>query len=377
MRNFKPLFFCYLFCLQLLYADDIAYSFKSSKQTLYLNEPLILEVNITQIDNSKVMLFKFSPKISDTYSFHQIDFNEHEKYHDLQHQYTYLIYPQKVGEEVIEFDMIKSITDDDKVAYSISGDRDNVKGLVKEDIAVALDPIILKVKPVPQGVDLIGDFSLDYNIDKKETEAFDPVNLKVKLKGKGNLDPFDLLNESSEYKLFTQKPSFKAFHSKEGTTTLLEWDYAISAEKSFILPQKVLKAFNPETETFYELTLPSFNIEVEKIDEEKLLDKVDSPAKVQSIDWSYITTFLSYVIVFLAGWLMPRDILRFKKKKEQSLEEQLEQKIGNSKSHKELLELLLLENKSQYREAISALEAVVYHNAKKSLSEIKKTVLGI
>jgi hypothetical protein len=357
-----------------MYANDIVYSIKSSKEQLYLNEALILEVNISQIDNSKVMLFNFSPKLSDAYDFHQIDFHEHEKYHDLQHQYSYLIYPKKRGEVHIAFDMVKSITDDDKVAYSISGDRDNVKGLQKEDIVVNLEPLSLEVKQPSQEVDLIGDFSLEYTIDKKETEAFDPINLKVKLKGKGNVEAFELLEQSEEYKLFTQKPNFKAFHSKDGTTTVLEWDYAISAEKSFSLPKKVLKAFNPETERFYELTLPAFNIEVQKVDKAKLLDKVDSPAKAQSFDWSYITTFFSYLVVFLAGWLMPRDIVRFKKQKEQSLEEQFQEKIDASKTHKALLELLLLENKSQYREAISALEAVVYHNAKKSLSEIKKMI---
>jgi len=374
MNNLKPLFLCYLWCFQLLAADDIAYSFMSSKQTLYVNEPLVLEVNITQIDTSKVMLFKFSPKISDAYSFHQIDFHEDEKYHDLKHQYTYLIYPHEAGEVRIEFDMRKSITDDDKVAYSISGDRDNVKGLVKEDIFVDLDPIVLEVKPVPHQVDLIGDFSLAYTLDKKETEAFDPVNLKVKLTGEGKVKPFGLLEESTSYKLFTQAPNFKALHAKEGTKTQLEWDYAISSEQSFSLAKKVLRAFNPKTENYYELTLPRFEINVQEVSEESLLDKEDSPSKAQGIDWSYVTTFLSYVLVFLVGWFMPKESLRFKRKRNQSPQEQFEAKVATAKTPKELLSLLLLENKTQYRDAISALEAVVYHNAKKSLSEIKKMV---
>jgi hypothetical protein len=375
MQNFKPLFFYYFFTLQLLYSNDVAYSFVSSKQHLYLNEAMILEVNITQVDHSKVMLFKFSPQKSSDYEFHQIGFNEDEKYHDLQHQYTYLIYPKREGDVLVKFNMLKSITDDDKVAYSISGDRDNVKGLVKEDIGVALEPIRLKVKSPPERVDIIGDFTLTYSIDKKETEVYEPVNMNVILKGKGVLAPFDLIQKSNAYRLFTQKPTYKVYHSKEGTKSIIEWDYAISAEKSFTLPQKTLKAFNPESQKLYEITLPRVEIFVEEINERKLLDTEDIPAKAGNIDWSYFSTFLSYLIVFFAGWFMPREVLKFKKHKEESPREKLQQKINASKTHKEILQLLLLENNPKFSNAITALEEVVYNNKKKSLSEIKKMIL--
>jgi len=371
---FNPFVFFYLLAFQLLCAEDIRYSFSASKQHLYLNEPLVLEVNISQIDNSKVMLFKFSPKPSASYDFYQIDFHEQEKYHDLEHQYTYLIYPKKTGKVLLDFEMIKSITDDDKVAYSISGDRDNVKGLEKEDIVVALDPLVLEVKALAQEVDLIGDFAWEYHLDKKVTEVFDPIHLKVKLKGEGQVEAFELLEASPEYKLFSQKPLFKRVHSKEGTQTFLEWNYALSSDKSFTLAKKVLKAFDPEKEKFYELILPSFNIHVEAIEEEKLLDKEDNPKQVQAIDWSYFLNFLSYLLVFLAGWLMPKDIFSLNRYKSKPHNTSLEAKIAASKTHKELLERLVLENKREYTEVISVLEAVVYHNAKKSLSEIKKMI---
>ncbi|HHS93392.1 MAG TPA: hypothetical protein ENK82_08585, partial [Campylobacterales bacterium] len=326
MKFLKYPLFCVLF-LQLIYANDVAYSFHLSKNNPYEKEAVLLEVNITQVDPSSVMLFNFSPKESDDYLFYQVDFKENEKFHDLRQQYYYILYPKKSGEVLIEFEMTKSITDDDKVAYSISGDRDNVKGLQKEDYRVELEPLKMQVKKVPLDVDLVGDFTLTQHLDKQKTKTYDPVNLKVLLKGRGFLAPFELIEESKEYTLFHQRPKFTQFHTKVGTSSSLEWDYAISATKDFSLAKRVLKGFDPKREKRYELVFPRFNIEVEEIEAEKLLDKKDVPSKSKEIDWSYFFTFVSYLIVFFAGWLMPKEILHFQKNKKLTFEESLKQKI--------------------------------------------------
>ncbi|HHS91796.1 MAG TPA: hypothetical protein ENK82_00470, partial [Campylobacterales bacterium] len=294
--------------------------------------------------------------------------------HDLRQQYYYILYPKKSGEILIEFEMMKSITDDDKVAYSISGDRDNVKGLQKEDYRVDLEPLIMQVKTVPLDVDLVGDFTLTHSLDKEKTKTYDPVNLKVLLKGTGFLSPFELIEESKEYTLFHQRPKFTQFHTKVGTSSSLEWDYAISAAKNFSLAKRVLKGFDPKSEKRYELVFPTLSIEVEEVIVESLLDKEDVPSKTKEIDWSYFLTIFSYLIVFLAGWLMPKEALRFQKNKALTSEEILAEKIKRSKEHKELLDILLLENSPQFSKAIHALEGVVYNGEQKSLSEIKKMI---
>ncbi len=70
-----------------------------------------------------------------------------------------MIYPLKSGKVNLEFKFIKSITTDEKVAYSISGDRDNVKALSNQDIRVELDPIEFRYKRYSQkGTNLVGDF---------------------------------------------------------------------------------------------------------------------------------------------------------------------------------------------------------------------------
>ena len=232
----------------LLWANDIHYSFQTSSSTPYQNEAVLLEVNLSQEDHSKVMLFNFSPKKSDAYDFHQVSFKESDNYHDLKHFYRYVIYPKKVGKVAVAFELVKSLTDDDKVAYAISGDRDNVKGLVKKDIPVAVTPLVLNVKSVPKSTDLVGDFTLSYSLDKTTTNAYAPIQLKVELKGIGKLTSFALLEKSAKYHLFTQQPKLQNFHMVAGTKSALTWEYAISAKESFVLPKVVLNGFNPKTQ---------------------------------------------------------------------------------------------------------------------------------
>jgi len=358
--------------LSIACAKDIGYAFHISNKTPYQNEAIFLDVNISQENHSSVMLFKFNLKQSKAYTFHQVDFKENDKYHDLKHQYRYLIYPKKEGNIALEFEMIKSLTDDDKVAYAISGDRDNIKGLVKKDIAVAIEPLKLLVKPLPKGTKLVGDFKLSYELDKTSTDAYDPVHLKVVLKGKGDIPTFSLLPKSALYHLFTQKPKVKLLHHSKGTTANAEWNYAISAKESFVLPEVRLKGFNPKTKKSYELLVPAQSIEVNAVEVGSLVDKEDTPASSKGIDWSWIGWLFSYLAVFMAGVFMPRDLLKKRVKPKKSDNEILAEKMASVKTHKELLKLLLSLNDSKYREAVSLLEGVVYGSKKTSLGTIKR-----
>jgi len=358
-----------LLFISLSFANDISYNFHISNKTPYQNEAIFLDVNISQEEHSTVMLFKLNLKKSSAYDFHQIGFKENDKYHDLKHQYKYLVYPKQVGKVALEFEMIKSLTDDDKVAYAISGDRDNVKGLVKKDIVIDLKPLLLSVKALPKGVDLIGDYKLSYELDKTSTDAYDPVHLKVLLKGKGNISSLELLPKDEAYYLFTQAPKVKLLHHSKGTTVNAEWDYAISAKESFVLPKVLLKAFNPQTNNSYELVIPSQAIEVKSVAVETLVDSEDMPLRSKGFDWSWLGWLLSYVAVFVAGFLMPRDFFKRKIKEKVS---SFEDEVTNVKTHRELLKLLLGRNDKRYDKAIGSLESVLYNGKKVSLVTIKK-----
>lgn len=348
-----------------LNGEDIEYSFHLNKKSPYRYEPITLDVNLTQLDHSRVMFFKFTPKKSSDYQYHQIDLKENDEYHNLKQRYRYIIYPLKSGKVNINFDMIKTVTTDESVAYAISGDRDNIKALVKTDIKIDLKPILLSVKPIPTNSFLVGDFRLKYNIDKNTTKAYEPIYLHIELIGEGYLKPFNIIAKNrKEYLLFTQKPKIK-----KGS---IIWDYAISSKKNFTTPKVNLKAFNPKSEKSYYLTIPPIHIKVKPLDKKTILDKEDNPKSAKEIDLSKIGWLLSYIAIFIAGFLTPRDILkrRFIKR-----EKTIRDEIRDIKSKKELLKYLLSKDRDRYKDIISTLEGVIYRDKSITLKEIKEMII--
>jgi hypothetical protein len=134
----------------LLTAEDFTYEFHLDKQDPYLKEPVILTLDLKQTNHDIVLLFNFDLRKSDDYFFQRLDTKETDTHHNIQIHYVYLLYPLKAGEINISFDLMKKVTTDDSVAYSFSGDRDNIKGLVTTDTKITLPPLPLSVKKLPQ-----------------------------------------------------------------------------------------------------------------------------------------------------------------------------------------------------------------------------------
>ncbi len=72
----------------------------------------------------------------------------------------------------------------------------------------------------------------------------------------------------------------------------------------------------------------------------------------------------------------PRDLFRAKEKKLKTNENILSEKISEAKTHKALLQVLLLENNVKFTHAIKALESVVYNGDNISLNKIKSSLRG-
>lgn len=110
-----------------LNARDFDYTVRVDKTNPYVKEAVILTVDVNQTNHDMVLLFDFDLVKSKSYSFQRIDIKEIDVYHAVQIQYTYLLYPLQSGIVDIAFNLTQKATTDESVAYSFSGDRDNVK----------------------------------------------------------------------------------------------------------------------------------------------------------------------------------------------------------------------------------------------------------
>ncbi len=354
-------------------AGDFTYKFALSDTTPYLKEAVVMKLDLEQTDHSKVLLFKFSPKKSEAYEFYRLDMKEEDAYHAAKIHYTYLIYPKRIGEIDITFDLIEMVTTDEKVAYSFSGDRDNVRGLNKKDIPIDLPPLKLHVKPLPKGTQIVGDFKLDYTIKKERASAYEPLPLTITLKGVGYPPVLDqIIPPNKDFSIFSEKPIVRTVRSEKGSRCTVTYPLALSAQKSFTLPEIKLKTFDPKTEKQNSLTIPKKQFTVTQPEPGTLVDKIDSPKPLQS-DWGWLGTLLGYLVAFVAGFLSAKSI-KWRPEKKVKPENALKAEIMATSDPKKLLALLIAADDRRYESIIRKLEKSIYSKRGPSLKQIKSEI---
>jgi hypothetical protein len=358
----------------LLSAEDFTYDFHLDKQDPYLKEPVILTLDLKQTNHDIVLLFNFDLRKSDAYFFQRIDTKETDTHHNIQIHYVYLIYPLKTGEINITFDLMKKVTTDDSVAYSFSGDRDNIKGLVTTDTKITLPPLPLQVKKLPENTTLIGDFKLTHKFKKTKAEAYEPIPFEIKIEGTGYPPLLDnLLAQNLNFTVFKENPIVNSTHSQKGTKSSVIYPMALSSDNSFDLNPITIKAFNPKSMQSYTLTIPKQHFTISKVDVNTLVDKTDNPKPLEN-NWSGFTSLFSYLVIFVAGYLTAISV-KWRKKTLAQTEYPFKEKIENCSDERSLLQLLMSIDSKKFARDIEILENGLYGNAKINFKKVKQEVL--
>ncbi|MDD3592307.1 MAG: hypothetical protein PHO65_06680 [Sulfurovum sp.] len=342
-----------------------------NKKNAYIKEPVLLTFDINQTDHSKVMIFDFTLKESDAYEFHRLDAKEVDSYQKAKIHYTYLIYPLKSGVIDIGFQLIQKVTTKENVTYSFSGDRDNVKNITTTDTPIGLEPLQLTVKPLPEGTQLVGDFTLTHQIKTLEAHAYEPIPFNVEIKGEG-YPPIveNIFVSKDDYTIFQEAPVANAIRTAENTYNTVIYSLALNAKKSFTLDEIEINSFNPTTQKSYILTIPKQEFKINPVADSALVDKVDSPAPLKATDWSWAGTLLGYIVVFFSGFLTAKSVQWHQKEKLRS--DPFIEKITRTNDPKKLLSLLIAEDSKKFASAIEKLEAHLYSKKPLDLRAIKK-----
>jgi len=369
-----------LLSLSVLYGEDFSHKMYVDNPTPYVKEATILTLEFNQTNADIVLLFNFDLKKSDDYEFTPLDSIERDTHHNAYFKYTYLIYPLKSGKIEIGFNLIKKVTTDESVAYSYSGDRDNIKTLVTQNTPITLPSLFLNVKAIPQDTLLVGDFKLTHTLKKHQAKAYEPISFNITLKGMG-YPPLmkSILTQKGAFTRFIEKPIVHSKGTLYGTKNTIIYPLALSHKESFSLPPLVLKAFNPKTEKSYELTMPKQKFEIEKVAIEELLDGQNIPDRVEkenAFSWSLIGKILSYILTFIVGYTVAI-ALQWYRKKRQKEPSSLALKIKKSKNEKELLQLLMATNNRKFEATIKLLEGALYRDEKIDFKEIKYKLVEI
>ena len=367
----KLLFFLSFVLLQ---AEDFSYTFHVDNKNPYVKEAVLLTLDLTQTNHDVVLLFDFDLAPSKQYSFQRLDIKETDSYHNAKVHYIYLVYPLVSGEVKLQFTLTQKATTDESVAYSFSGDRDNVKGLVTTNTKITLPPLVLSTKVLPKGTQLVGNFTLKHKVNKQQAKAYEPLPLQVTIQGLGYPPLLDrLLPKEGNFTRFTEKPMVHSVASDEGTQSTVIYPIALSHSENFTLEALQIKAFNPKTEESYQLTLPTQHFDITKVDKAQLLDKSNTP-EVLTTNWfggEWLGTLFKYLIVFIAGVL---SALTFKwgKRKQTAQENPLKTKVQNADNERALLQILMATDSKRFKTSIEKLEESLYGNGKINFRQVKQ-----
>ncbi len=354
----------------LLHAEDFTYTIHPSTLTPYEKEPVLLSVDINQTNPEPILLFLFDIKPKRTYRVEQISATHDNTLHHAKEHYLYLLFPLKSGLLDIDFDLTKRVTNDDKVHYFFSGDRDDFKKLETTDSNIPVPPLRLQVKPLPKGTQLIGNFKLGYLFKPKKVEAYAPVSLRITIEGNGYPPLIKNIYPKQEgVSLFASKPVLTRHVDAHTVHYKAVYDLALTSGKSFDTAPITLRAFNPKTRKQYTLSIPSEHIEVTRPDTAALVDKTDTPPPLQT-DWRQLSTLMGYLLAFGAGFLSAW-LLKWHKK-ERVQEHPLTARIDASKTKKALLQLLMAEDVQRFAPVIDKLEADLYGTGNHALKQLKQ-----
>ncbi len=364
----------YLLCFTLLQAEDFSYGITASKTKAYLHEPLLLTVDLNQTNPDVVLLFQFDIDKDPDYQVTPLFARNDDTLHHTKHHNVFQLYPLKTGDITVHFTLLKRITNDEKVRYFASGDRDDFKKLDTNDFPVALPPLKLHIKPLPKGTQLVGDFHLDYSVNTHHAKMDEPVSVKITLKGKGYPPHLKhLIPQSKAYTLFSEKPRTATSSGKKGIAIQTTYLFALSAKNSFTLPEIKLHAFDPDKEKSYILTLPKQHFDIQPVDKKSLVDKRNIPPLLQT-NLVWLKNLFGYLMAFAAGYFTAR-LFKLPKRSAKKTKHPLEEKIQNTKDAKTLLQLLMATDSKKFASSIENLEKHLYGDGTMNLKKIKQDIL--
>jgi len=368
--------FFFLLSLSLLHGEDFTYAITPSKQVVYLHEPLLLTVDFNQTNPNIVLLFHFAIEKNRSYEVKPLFAQHDDSLHHAKRHNTYVIYPLQTGDIHITFSLTKRVTNDEKVRYFSSGDRDDFKKLETNDFPIDLPPVTLHVKPLPSGTQIVGEYTLDYHIDSHEAKPYEPLSMQVALKGKGYPPRLpNLVPKSPTYELFSEPPEIKTFSSQKGFITTAKYVFAFSVNQSFTLPAIRLHAFNPQTEKSYMLTIPKQDFKVDAVDKHTLVDTIDMPPLLHT-NLSWIKNLFIYLAIFTAGYFTAL-VTKWQRKNTTKKAHPLVEKIQNTKDTKALLQVLMAQDSHRFTSCIKHLEKALYDDGKINLSKAKEEAIDL
>ena len=214
---------------------------------------------------------------------------------------NFLISPQKAGQ--LRIDPIKieaKVIDENAFTYSLFSQAAKLEKIYSNSLN-------LDVKPLPKGINLVGDFSIKTSVSKDEINEGDSLSFKVEIDGTGNLDDMeDIKLNIKDATIFEDKPKIQTKIVNDKYTGSYKKSFSIIANKDFEIPQIQLKYFDKATQKVVIKNTPSYKIKVKNVKKQESftgLEKAQPEKQVEVVKEKivYKTSLNKMILSFVLG----------------------------------------------------------------------------
>jgi hypothetical protein len=363
--------------------DKFSVRYEISKNELRVGEPLELKVIFKRDASIEVADIQSKPPSFNGFwvkDVKQLDQKIEGNY--VIHEIRYLLFAQKSGKiniDPIRIDIGRRVRDNNPL-FMLSFDKLKFDTIYSQNLEV-------NVLPLPNGVELYGEYDISSFVDKSSVNEGEAVNLTIKIDAYGNVDDIKSFNLDIENAtVYSEEPKTKSFIKDGKVAGEFVQKFAIMSNENFIVPPFDLEFFSSKSSQLKSIKTKEIKINVVQKraptsqNPQQLIKKEISPNNAQKTKTIKEFDTLSAVIWYLAGFLSGIFLLFLVKLKPSSTKEtkesSLQQKIKKSKSDKELLTLLLSQKKDvKLSQIIEKLEENCYKNGNNTID--KKEILKL
>ncbi len=232
----------------------------------------------------------------------------------------------------------------------------------------------IEVKPLPEGIYLVGDLEIKVKVDKKQISANEAVNVTITVKGRANVEDiqaFDLHEEGTQ--AFKEEPKITHDFQEGKYVGLFEQKLAVVAQRDFTIPAFELRYMDVETDTLK--TIRSEPIEITVLNaapalkEELKISRSEEIAAPDTSVQSSALTFLEGTFLLLGGfflgllaWAIPWKRLLSKDKRKHTV---------SAKESKAVLQLLMghMHHSPEIEEMVKKLNENLYEGKRHEIDK--------
>jgi len=186
-------------------------------------------------------------------------------------------------------------------------------------IPIKSNALEIEVKALQTDADLVGEFTLTQQIDAQSVQANKPVNLSIKIEGKGNLEDFVFPKyEINGVTVYSDDAKVESHIENEELVSTYSKSFAFISDSNFVIPARSISVYNPQTKETKKLEIQSYDISIEgaKIPVQSTADTVEhinqteepkvieKKVEVKSVAWWMLV--LAFVLGMLFLYLLQR-----------------------------------------------------------------------